>query len=77
MKYYIKSGELEKIVIANSPSQACVKAIHLTNGETLDKCFYVDERGFRQPPDTISTLLPEYVISYDVIINTVGEDNEN
>lgn len=76
MKYYIKSGELEKIVIADTPLDACIKALNLTNGEVIDKCFYVDERGFREMSDSITTddLLPEHIIGYNMVVKTIGED---
>jgi len=48
-KYYVRCGELEKIVTAATPREACDKAVDLCkDGEVLDPhWFYVDERGFR------------------------------
>ena len=78
MKYYVKSAELEKIVLANSPLDACVKALGLTNGEVIDKCFYVDERGFRGITNSVTTddLLPAHIVPYNEVVQTIGGDEE-
>lgn len=50
-KYYVKSGELEVIVIASNWWDACRKALnspHYHNGLNLDPTFFfIDQRGFR------------------------------
>ena len=67
-KYYVRSGQLERIVVAKSPEEAAYVAISCANGEEIDGGFYIDERGFRGPTpecpsfDTVS--LPEYMLSY-------------
>lgn len=78
-KFYIKSGQLEKIVIADDIIEACTKAVLLTSGETLGLFFAVDERGFRsgflygsKDPNNI----PEHLIPLNDIITTVGLDEE-
>lgn len=49
-KYYVRSGELEKVVNANSPLQAALKAVQVARGEKIDpQWFFIDERGFRGP----------------------------
>ena len=48
-KYYVVSGELQKIVVADVPIEACLIALSRAQGEELDTFFYVDERGFRGP----------------------------
>jgi hypothetical protein len=64
----VKSGELQKIVTANSPNEAADKAIDLAAGQTLDAHnFYVDERGWRGP-DTEEKLPAQHTIPTDKII---------
>jgi hypothetical protein len=50
-KFYVQSGNLREVIMADSPHDACHKAIliHLSKGipTTLDSYFCVDERGFR------------------------------
>lgn len=89
-KFYVRSGELEKIVTARNPKRACEKALDLTQGETLGEYFYVDERGFRSPTTTMDTtvvtvdqlngtveeLKPQWAIPTEEIIHIVGDDNE-
>jgi hypothetical protein len=80
-KYYVRSGELEKIVIADSPMIAACDALMLCDGETIDKhFFYVDERGFRGPtPDhnVITTdLIPSHTIDGDDFFQVEGEDDD-
>lgn len=53
MKYYIRSGELEKIVSAHNPYLACEKALNMASGETIDYYFYVSEIGFVGPKNTL------------------------
>ena len=78
-KYYVRSGDLERIITATDPKAAAIKALMVTcNGEIIDHMFYIDERGFRGPrcdgdPFT-SDFLPQYSISteeldgdYDVV----------
>lgn len=49
MKYYVTSGALLRIVLADTPVKAAEKALELCHGETIDaRYFYVDERGFRE-----------------------------
>lgn len=89
-KFYVKSGGLERIVTAKTPQKACEKAIDQCNGETLDSHFYVDERGFRSPLDTMDTTVvlvtdlgtekidrePKWSFPVEDIINVAGEENE-
>ena len=84
MKFYVRSGELEKIVTAKDAREACDKAIDLCKGETIDgHYFYVDERGFRgiKMINGVSMLdtdaeEPQYTIETDDVIATFGFDNE-
>jgi len=48
-KYYVKSGELQVLLLAESPALAAMDAIqNHAKGHTLDRLWlYVDERGFR------------------------------
>ncbi len=49
-KWYVLSGNLRMIVMAESPFAACVAAMdpaHCHNGITLSQFFWIDERGFR------------------------------
>ena len=67
-KYYVRAGELEVIVEANSPKEAAYLAVNRANGEFIDRvCFYIDERGFRGPtpenPSFNTELLPEYSLN--------------
>lgn len=51
-KYYIVCGELEAIVIANGPFEACDKAMIIARGGLeLGEWFYLSEQGFRYEPD--------------------------
>ncbi|KKL74832.1 hypothetical protein LCGC14_2060970 [marine sediment metagenome] len=73
-KYYVSSGELEKIVIADNPINACFKALLLCDGETIDKYrFFVDERGFRNSP--IGVKQAKYCIKHNDVFVVDGEDN--
>lgn len=51
IKYYVVSGTLREIILANNPKEACAKAVlrRLSRGNptTLDSFFCVDPRGFR------------------------------
>jgi hypothetical protein len=49
-KFYVKSGELQWVGMADDPMDACYKAMDAIKGGTeVDPYFfYVDERGFRQ-----------------------------
>jgi hypothetical protein len=80
-KFYVKSGELERIVTASDPKQACEKAIETCSGETIDGYFfYVDERGFRScdKEDGVNTeFIPEHSIPVDEVIETVGFEYED
>jgi len=79
-KYYVKSGELEKVLHANSPLDAAQLALLRASGETIDGLFfYVDERGFRElPKQWVSTndLLPEFAIPHKDVYQVAG-DNED
>lgn len=72
MKYYVTSGELQKIVSANSSQCAVEKALNNANGETISPLIYVDEHGFRDGHDPIA----ENIFLLNDIIETIGEDNE-
>ena len=79
MKYYVKSGQLERIVIADNPLQAAEIACENRNGAILDELFiYVDERGFRAPiDDSIDTdSLPARVIPTRSVIDQDGTTTE-
>ena len=84
MKYYVRSGELEVIVTANTPEEACDKAVDKCQGETIDPYFfYVDERGFRGPiyQNGVTTCTTdddeaEWKIQTDDVIATFGEDED-
>lgn len=53
-KYYITSGKLRIITNAPSVMEACYKALQAAKRDeiSLDKYFYVSEKGFRGPKDT-------------------------
>jgi hypothetical protein len=61
-KYYIVSGELRRIVDAESPKQAAWYALLRAKGEEIDRFFRIDERGFR------NNILPTWVIPYNEIV---------
>jgi hypothetical protein len=48
-KFYITSGKLKIVVTADNVMEACYKALKRARSEeiTLDRYFYVSERGFR------------------------------
>lgn len=81
MKYYVSSGDLKQMVIAESAIEAAKKSIQqLNGGETLDLMFYVDERGFRGPGDyhlesmedfDPDTFFSQHLFDYE---DVVGED---
>ena len=52
-KYYITSGKLKFITVAPSVLEACYKALQKAKRDeiSLDKYFYVSEKGFRNPED--------------------------
>ena len=80
-KYYIRCGELEEIVDADTPENACYRAVLRANGQTLGHYFFVDEQGFRGEEHkadqtcnsqvfSINTgVLPQRSIPYQDIIN--------
>jgi len=75
MKYYVKSGELERIVNAKTPQEACEKAIETCKGETISAYnFGVDERGFRD--EDSKNMKPEWLIPVDDVLKTVGFEIE-
>lgn len=53
-KYYITSGKLKIITMADSLMEACYKALQRAKNEEipLDKYFYVSEKGYRGPTDS-------------------------
>ena len=66
-KYYVRSGEMDRIVTASDPKAAAIKALMITcNGEVIDHMFYIDERGFRGPRNDnepfIGDMLPDFSI---------------
>ena len=76
-KYYVRSGQLEKIVIANSPKEAAYLAVVGASGEEVDRGgFYIDERGFRGPtpenPYFETVLLPEFALSTSKLLAEWG-----
>lgn len=78
-KYYVRSGQLEQVVIASNPLDAATRALLLCDGEEIDPLFfYVDERGFRGPTpmdNTVSTdLMPEHSIKSDEIFHVEGDE---
>ena len=77
-KYYVKSGELEKVLHANSPLEAAQLALSQASGETIDGYFFfVDERGLRELPHKwISTddLLPEFAIPHKDVYQMASDD---
>ncbi len=79
-KYYVESGELQKVVDAIDGNEACRKSVQLSIEEMMktDKfidlglCFIVSEKGFpslRDPfqIDTIS----EQIISTDDVLDSL------
>lgn len=85
-KFYVRSGQLEVVIAADSPEDACDKAIDRANGETLDPhYFFVDERGHRGPiynkngitQCTTDDLEPEWKIPTDDVISTFGSDEDS
>jgi len=52
VKYYIRSGEFERVVNAPNPYEAAMIALTKARGEQLGHFFYIDERGFRGPQTT-------------------------
>ena len=76
-KYYVRCGELEKIVLADSPQDAAWKSVLQAQGETLWDFFYIDLRGFRGPiVDTLdhtfvcdTEFLPKWTIPYEEIVD--------
>lgn len=83
-KYYVRCGELEKLVLAENPQDAADKAFDLCNGETIDPYMvYIDSRGYRGPTYnngvvtcTTDDLEPEWKIQTDDVIATFGEDED-
>ncbi len=80
-KYYVRSGHLERVVVAPTPEDAAYKAICVASGEEIDKAaFYVDERGFRGPTPAYqyfeTILLPEYMLNTNTLLNK-WEGNED
>jgi len=80
-KYYVRSGHLERIVIAKNPKEAAYVAINCANGEEIDVGgFYIDERGFRGPttesPSFDTESLPEYMLSYRKLAEEWGIDED-
>ena len=76
-KYYVRCGELDRVVMADSPEDAAWRAIMKAEGETLWHFCYIDEKGFRGPvidstePHLCifdSCLIPQWVIAYADII---------
>ena len=79
-KYYVKSGELERIITASDPRGACIKALmSAACGESVDDFFYVDERGFRSIEEgepIMADTSPDCVIPYEDVMETVDEIDE-
>ena len=78
-KYYVRSGQLERLVIANTPVLAAEEALVQARGEYIDFYYiYIDERGFRGPtwedPTFNTELIPEYVVKIDDIVKVIGEE---
>lgn len=49
-KYYVLSGQLERVIEASSPEKACLLCLYKEPDVEIDNTFfYVDERGFRSP----------------------------
>ena len=85
MKYYIRSGEFERVVNAPNPYEAAMIALTKARGEQLGHFFYIDERGFRGPKridkdeigevlkDAVSQLKPDSTEFFEIDTDTLPE----
>ena len=77
-KFYVRSGELERIVIADTQEDAAYKAVCRSDGEELDVAFYIDERGFRGPTpndESFNTdLLPSVMLNTKQLLSEWEND---
>lgn len=77
-KFYVRSGRLERIVMAETPQKAAEKALDACKGETVDNFLYVSEQGFRGPtedePGFDTEFPPGFSIPLSKVANVEGED---
>jgi hypothetical protein len=80
-KYYIKSGEFERVVIAKNPTKAVIAAFstnQVLGIDKLDSYIYVDERGFRvaQVLTTMNMIKledePEAIFTTEKVLKKLG-----
>ena len=64
-KFYVKSGELEVVLVAKNPFDACCRAINsITERITVDHEFDVNRRGFES--------LPELSFDVETVVEAAG-----
>ena len=79
-KYYVESGELQKVVQAIDCDDACRKSVQLSINEMMESdkfvdlglCFIVSEKGFPslREPFTIDTI-NETILSTDDVLDSL------
>ena len=79
-KYYVTSGKLKIVVTADNVMEACYKALKRAKSEeiTLDKYFYVSERGFRsiEDYDKQNSITTDEVPEEQININDIEDIND-
>ena len=83
MKYYVDSGELKVVLVADSPLDACAKALYQNidkskNVEDIcvfEQKFIVSEKGFVTKRDPFMIEVPlETIVDADDVLAYYGEN---
>ena len=83
MKYYVDSGELKVVLVADSPLDACAKAIYQNIDKSKDveeicvfeQKFIVSEKGFATEREPFMIEVPfESIIDADDVLAYYGEN---
>ena len=73
MKFYVQSGNVKRVLTANTELDACVKAVMLDNNKnSCGKTFVVSQKGFVLDRVPFSITIPyEKVIHITDVINHI------
>ena len=83
MKYYVDSGELKVVLVADSPLDACAKALYQNIDKSknveyicvFEQKFIVSEKGFVTKRDPFMIEVPlETIVDADDVLAYYGEN---
>ena len=81
MKYYVESGDIKYVLQADSPIQACMRALtkeaRKFRDVRLESNFFVSEKGFLSDRDVMTITIPEEkVLPTGMVLNKYNRGNK-